>query len=413
MTSYEPYPTVEIDGGVFFPDNTVSNIRINNGRRDVLDQPNASYASVELWTDANSPLDVELSDSLTIRINKGTSGQATIFTGTISDLNISLSQYGQTGSIAIYSITAVGPFALLNKRIAGTSGYSKEYDGTRVYNILHEAFVTEWDDLDTVTTWADLPNSVTWASYDATNEALVNDLAANVDTPGQYELTAYSDGSANALDLAQQAAESARGVLWESGDGGIHYDDYAARALITPYILTADDLLADGLSTNAQWGEIINNVTIEYKNNSTKNAIDEQSKILYGELAATKSTQLENGADAQEQADSYLASRAYPRLYPEMLTVALHSPTVTDATRDALAEVYNGFRVKTDELPAVFKYTFDGFVEGYEWRLTRYTADLALYCSAYSETYLDTIWLQVPQTTTWNSYNPTTTWENA
>lgn len=413
MTSYEPYPTVEVDGGLFFDYNTIASIRVTSGRRDVLDQPNAGFANVEFWTDSNNPLDIELSDSLNIRINKGTAGTQTIFSGTISDIQITLDQFGDIGSIARYSVTAVGPLALLNKRLAGTAGYSKEFDGTRVYNILREAFITEWDDLDSVTTWAMLPNTVTWASYDATNEALVNNLAANVDTPGQYELYAYSDGTANALTLAQAAADSGRGVLCESGDGSLHYDDYAARALHTPYELTADDLLANGLATNAQWGEIINNVTVTYKANASKTARDQQSAILYGELAATKSTQLENGTDAQQQANEYLESRAYPRTYPERFGVALHSPTVTDATRDQLAAVYNGLRISTSDLPAVFGVTFDGFVEGWEWQITRYEAFINLYCSAYSETYLSQIWLQVPNTTAWNTYNPTTTWENA
>lgn len=413
MTSYEPYPTVEIDGGIFYPDNTLSSVRITSGRRDVLDQPNASFASVELWTDANTPLDVELSDSLVIAINKGTSGTQTIFTGTISDISISLPEYGDIGSIARYSVTAVGALALLNKRLAGTSGYAKQFDGTRILNILTEAFITEWDDLDSVTRWTDLPNTVSWESYDAISEHLINTLAASVDVPGQYELTAYAADEANALQLAQNAAQSGRGVLWEDGEGGLHYDDYAARALATPYELTANDLLANGLSSNSQWGEIVNDVTIVYKNGQTKNAQDQQSKILYGQLAASKTTQLEHPADAQEQADAYLYSRAYPRIYPAVFTIPLHSPTVSDGTRDQLAAVYNGLRINTADLPAVFGQTFDGFVEGWEWNLTRYEAEIALFVSAYSETYESQIWLQVPNTTTWNTYNPATIWENA
>lgn len=413
MTSYEPYPTVEIDGGIFYPDNTLSSVRISSGRKDVLNQPEPSYASIELWTDASQPLDVELSDALTVSINKGTTGTQTIFTGIISDISISLPQYGDIGSIARYSVTAVGALALLNKRIAGASGYPKEFDGTRILKILTEAFVTEWDDLDGVTTWADLPNGVTWDSYDATSLVLVDDLTANVDVPGQYELTAYAADDANAYEMAKSAAQSGRGVLWEDGIGGLHYDDYAARALATPYELTGDDLLANGLSSNSQWGEIVNDVTIVYKNGQTANAQDQQSKILYGQLAASKTTQLENLSDAEEQAEAYLYSRAYPRNYPAVFTVPLHSPTVSDATRDQLAAVYSGLRISTSDLPAVFGQTFDGFVEGWEWNLTRYTADLSLFVSAYSETYESQIWLQVPNTTTWNTYNPATIWENA
>jgi hypothetical protein len=95
-----------------------------------------------------------------------------------------------------------------------------------------------------------------------------------------------------------------------------------------------------------------------------------------------------------------------------VFSVALHSPTVTDATRDKLAEIYNGFAIKC-ALPPVFGYSFYGFVEGWEWNLTRYTADISLFVSAYSETYLDRIWLQVPNTETWNTVFPTLIWEDA
>lgn len=422
MTSYEPYPSVQIAGTNFSSDNTLSSVRISSGRKDVLNQPEPGYASVELWTDANQPLDIELSDSLRVIINKGTTGTQTVFTGTISDISISLPEYGDVGSIARYSVTAVGALALLNKRIAGTSGYHREFDGTRILNILTEAFVTEWDDLDSVTTWDNLPSSVTWESYDATSISLVDDLIPNVDTPGDFELIAYPSGSgggdANAYILAKNAAQSGRGVLWEDGLGDLHYDDYTARALRIPYELTAGDLLTNGLSTNSQWGEIVNDVTLTYGSGgggggSSVNAQDLQSKILYGQLAATKTTELHNLADAQSQANQYLTSRAYPRNYPAVFTIPLHSPTVSDATRDQLAAVYNGLRIETSALPAVFGADFDGFVEGWEWDLTRYTANLSIFVSAYSETYTSQIWLQVPNTTTWNTYNPAITWENA
>ena len=413
MTAYQPNPTVVIDGGLSIPANTISSIRIEAGRRDVLEQPQAGFANLNFFTDANEPLDIELADAVAVSIDKGTGGQETIFTGTIADITISLDAYGDIGSIARYNVTATGSLALLNRRLAGTSGYAKEFDGTRVFNILREAFVTEWDDLDNVSTWNDQPNIVTWASYDGANLALVDGLATDIDVPGQYELYAYNDGEASALDLAQTAADSGRGVLWEAADGSIHYDDYSARAFNSALELGAGDLLANGLTNNAQLGNLVNNVTISYKANATETARDDQSAILYGELAGTKDTWLESGADALEQAEAYLGSRAYPRIYPDELSVALHSPTVSDATRDALAAVYNGQRVQTNALPAVFGQVFDGFIEGWTWELTRYEAFLNLYCSAYSETYLSQIWLQVPQPTTWNTYNPTTIWENA
>lgn len=411
MTDYDPYPTVTFGGTTTYADNTISTIRITNGRYDVTEQPQPGYASIELWTDASEPLNVALSQSVSVAIDKGTAGTQEIFYGTISDIDISIDAYGSDGSIARYSITAVGPLAALNRRLVGAANYAKEFDGTRILNILSEAFLTEWDDVAPTLTWANVPNDTTWESYDAVGQALVDNLVSNIDTPGQYELMAYSDGETDAYSLASIAANSGRGVLWEGGDGELHYDDYLARSLATPLELTADDLLAQGLRSAAQWGEIVNDATVTYRAGSAE-ARDEQSIILYGQLSGTRETVLHNLADAETQAADFIASRAYPRTYPETLTIPLHSPTVSDATRDALAAVYNGLRVSTTELPAVFGTTFDGFVEGYTWNLTRYTAELALTCSAYSETYNSIIWYQVPPTQDWATYNASIQWED-
>lgn len=412
MTSYEPNPTVEFDGGLFLSDNTISSITISMGRQTVIEQPQAGYANIQLITDADQPLDIALSQSVTVRIDKGTTGTQQIFTGTIADISIEMI-YGQINSLARYTVTAVGPLALLNRHEAGAAGYAKELDGARVLNILSDAFLTSWDDVSPTLTWDDVPNNVSWASYDATNVAMITNLVTNVDA-GIYELMAYSSGSADALSLVQEAANSGRGVLWESGTGELHYDDYQSRATNSPITLTAGDILANGLRTEAQWGEISNTVAVTYRA-GTEYARDEQSTILYGELNGTRQTTLHNQADALAQAKDFVKQRAYPRMYPEQITLPLHAPTMSDATRDSMAAIYNGARIKTSALPAVFGTSFDGFVEGWSWSLTRYTAELTLVCSAVSETYSSIIWYQLPPSQTWAAYgiaNPTTRWSD-
>jgi len=310
MTDYDPYPTVTFGDTTTYADKTISSISIRMGRDDVMDQPQPGYASIRLWTDASDPLDVALSQSVSVSIDKGTTGTQEIFYGTISDIDISLDAYGSDGSIAVYSITAVGPLAQLNRRLVGAAGFAKENDGTRILNILSEAFLTEWDDVAPLLTWAGLPVGTTWDSYDAVGIALVDSLVANIDTPGQYELQAYSDGDADAYTLAVEAANSGRGVLWENGTGSLHYDDYLARSLATPLELTADDILAQGLRTAAQWGEIVNDAIVTYRAGQAE-ARDEQSIILYGQLVGTRSTQLHNLVDAEAQAADFISTTAY------------------------------------------------------------------------------------------------------
>jgi hypothetical protein len=395
-------------GAVEYADNTISSIGISLGRRDIYEQANPGIANVRLWTDADTALNVNLSDSVDIQIKDSTNAYQTIYSGIISDIDITLDAYGSEGSVAIYNITAVGPLALVNKHTTGGLGFAKEFDGTRVLNILTEVFLQDWDEVPADLIWSSVSNIATWANWDGSNITLVNDLIADIDTPGTYELAAYNDGLTDALALVQSAAQSGRGFLLESRDGSIHYDSYGARAAYVPLTLTSDDLLAAGLRQAAQWSEIVNDVTVTTYNGTEAYAADYTSQQSYGQLAGSRSTTLHNSADAEIQATAFLESRAYPRTYPEELTIPLHSPTVSDATRDALITMLVGSAVYTQSLPAVFGTTFDGFVEGMKWNLTRYTSDLTLVCSALSETYPHKVWLQIAPTVTWASYTPIT-----
>ena len=332
-----------------------------------------------------------------------------VFNGIISDIDIELPAYGDRGSVATYTITAVGPLASLQKKTAGSANYPKEFEGTRILKILSEAFLTEWDDVSPTLTWNDLPTGATWESYDGVNIQLVDDLTADIDTPGQYELMAYIDGEANALTLAQNAAQSGRGVLSEQGDGSVHYNDYSARAGFTAITLTDDDLASAGLKTAAQWAEIVNDVNVTYRA-GTANARDEQSIILYGQLTGTRDTQLHNLVDAESQAEGFKESRAYPRVYPERFVIPLHSDTISDATRDSLMTVYCGLPITTADLPAVFGTEFDGYVEGWNWRIRQKEAALTLIASAQSETYSSIVWYQIAPGTTWSAYPALVKW---
>jgi hypothetical protein len=362
-------------------------------------------------TKAVVAIDVSLSQELQIYIETPSAGDTSIFNGIISDIGIELAAYGDIGNVTTYTLTAVGPLASLNHKLSGSNNYPKEYEGDRILDILTEAFLTEWDDISATLTWADLPTDVTWASYDGVNNALVDNLATSIDTPGIYELESYNDGDANALTLAQEAAQSGFGVLSERGDGSIHYDDYSSRAGYTPLILTEDDILASGLKTAAQWSEIVNDVIVTYRAGEA-NSRDEQSIILYGQLTGTRETTLHNLADAESQADLFLEARSYPRVYPEQFVIPLHSPTVADATRDALADVYCGLPIETSDLPIVFGTTFEGYVEGWSWAIRQKQAILTLIASAQSETYPSIVWYQIPPGTTWTAYPNLVKWED-
>jgi len=372
-----------------------------------MEQPQPGYASVNLITDADTPLDIELSYPVLIKIKDTAGVDQTIFGGTVSDIDIALNQYGSVGSIAQYSITVVGALAQLNRRTAGGMNYAKEFDGTRIFNILSEVFLTAWDDIGPTITWAELPAVATWDSFDGVAEAVVANLVTDIDQPGQFELEAYNDGEANALELVQIAAQSGRGVLYEGPTGELFYDDYQSRTLETALPLTADDINSKGLRTAAQWSEIVNDASVTYRA-GTETFSDGTSIFLYGQQSGSRATVLHNAADALQQAEDFVASRAYPRMYPETISLPLHTPTMGNATRDALIAAHVSTLITTAALPAVFGTTFQGYVEGINWQLTRYTADLTLTVSEQTETYPSLIWFQIPVTTTWAGYTPNT-----
>jgi hypothetical protein len=411
VTSYDPNPVVTIDGAVI-PANTIINrIGLTFGRNDVFTQPEPGYASLELWVDADYALDVELSDPIFIDVDGAVSGTKRMFTGIISDIQISLGGFGDIGGYAIYSITAVSALASLNKRTAGEAGYDKEFDGDRIYNIAYEAFITSWSELSP-TPWELLPLAGTWDSYEGTAIALVDNLATDIDQPGQYELTAYSAEITGALQLAQQAAQSGRGILYEKGDGSLYYDDFLKRQSYTPVSLNGDDILVSGLATDAQWSEIVNNATVTYKNGQQEVWREEQSVQLYGTLAGQRDTVLENKTDAENQAFAFIEARAYPRMYPNSISVALHSPTVSDTKRDQLLDVFCGTPLSVTGLPPVFGVLFNGFVENYTWEIREKEAFLTMGNSAFSESYPSIIWLQVDPLLTWATYPPLVEWED-
>lgn len=406
MTTYTPLPSVLFNGNAY-ADDTLSSISISMGRRDIMEQPQPGYASINLITDANTPLAIELSQPVLIKIKDTNNVDQTIFGGTVSDIDISLSQFGAVGSIAQYSITAVGPLAQLNRRTAGALNYAQEFDGTRIFNILSEVFLTAWQDIAPNITWAQLPATATWDSFDGVAEALVANLVTDIDQPGQFELKAYSDGETVALDLLQIAAQSGRGVLYEGPSGELFYDDYASRVAETALALTADDINSQGLRTAAQWSEIVNDASVTYRA-GTETFADGTSIFLYGQQSGSRATVLHNAADALQQAKDFVESRSYPRMYPDTISLPLHSPTMSNATRNALIAAHVSTLLTTAALPAVFGTTFQGYVEGINWQLTRYTADLTLTLSTQTETYPNLNWFQIPVTTTWAGYTPNT-----
>ena len=409
MTTYDPNPTIYIDDVAISDDSVLNSISIRSGRNDLTVQPEAGYAAVNFWTTADVPYTFTLGQKIRVDIATPTLGDVTIFGGIVSDIDVTLEAYGQEGSVANYSIGGTGYLALLNKtKMPYTPVGVTVYSDDLIKDELVHGFLIIWNEVAPTLTWQNYDSSLTWDDLD-----VLFDYLDPIPGPaaGDYELSVPAIGVQSVLSECQTFANSARGILYERPNGKIRYEGYLERDTNTLINLTDDDILASGLSTQSSLYDIVNTVTVTYTGGEETSG-DGNSQIIYGKLEGTRDTVLANSTDAADQALAFAKARSYPKTYPRKLTIPLHSPTVSDATRDELSAVFCGSKVSVTNLPAVFDNSLLGFVENIQWEIKEKEAYLTLGCSERFETYPSQVWAQIPYATTWSVYDPLIQWED-
>jgi hypothetical protein len=372
-------------------------------------QPEAGYAAVNFWTTADVPYTFTLGQKIRVDIATPSLGDVTIFGGIVSDIDVTLEAYGQEGSVANYSIGGTGYLALLNKtKMPYTPVSVTSYSDSLIKDELVHGFLVNWDEVAPTLTWQNYDLTLTWDDLD-----VVLDYFDPIPGPaaGDYELSVPAIGVESVLSECQTFANSARGVLYERPNGKIRYEGYLERDANSLINLTDDDILAAGLSTQSSLYDIVNTVTVTYTGGEETSG-DGNSQIIYGKLEGTRDTVLANSTDAADQALAFAKARSYPKTYPRKLTIPLHSPTVSDATRDELSAVFCGTQVSVTNLPAVFDNSLLGFVENIQWEIKEKEAYLTLGCSERFETYPSIVWAQIPLASTWAGYDPIIQWED-
>ena len=407
---YTINPSVRI-ADVEYNDKAINGVTLTNGRSNVDEQPRAGYATISLVTPDNTYPTIEIDQRVTVRVDDSSGNDVVLWRGWVSDVVTTLGNYGSKGWLQQQQITAVGSLSKLNRRIVGGSGYPKEFDGDRIEQIIFETAGTTWDSWTPANDqWQDVSPLLTWASSDL--------LIGDIDTPGDFELFAYSAGEASGLTLAQTMAASGLGILYESPDGKITYDDYTSRVdevSTNGFIdISADAILAAGLSSVSRLSDLANDVEVTYKANATERFEDSNSIALYGRYSAKVSTQLEKKVDAEQRAQYYLDTRAFPRKELQQISLALHLDQVADVSRDALLPMRVSKPIRIDSLPtSIYPEIFAGFVEGYTWTINRNELFLTLNVSEYGFSQLEMNWLQVPPNLRWQNVSATLEWQEA
>jgi hypothetical protein len=413
VTVYTPVYNVSRNGEDLL-DATIDEVNIIHGRQDVQDQPFPASMTLRCFSNAGTNLNFQLDDQIEFYIDN-----LRQFIGYISQIDITMTPGTNNSNIAYYDISCAGPLAFLSRTNAANLALPEEGDATRVESLIFRAFSQLWSDLGT----AGLDN-LSWNNYAPTFQwqdfAPAYPFATNpvISATNSYTLSAEAASKTDTLTLAQSAAQSGRGILYDSRDGAITYDNYFERQTPTLEItVNSDMLLTESITSSLNTADLVNIVTIEYTGGGTQTAINQPSIDLYGPRVATKITTLENSSDALTQAADYVISRAIPQYAIRSFTVPLHIDEITAEMRGDLLtlDLNTTMTWPAALLPEPLKQYTDtiNFVEGWNLRANRTSIYLTVNQSPRSYTYGHKMWLEINNATTWITYDPLVEWKDA
>jgi len=409
MTAWTPEWALEVNGAGDITDLVIADLTITSGRSDIYSQPVASYSRFTVKNLDQSAITYDVNDSVVIKVKNSSGTYIPIFGGDITDIDLVVA----TGEPAItqnITITALGALSKLPKTL--TEGIlAKANDGDQIYTILSELLFNTWLEVPAAETWAAYNPTTTWAN--AENSGL-----GEIDRPGDYELTARSASTTDVYSLVANLAKSGLGYIYEDSSGRIGYADSTHRSqyLAANGYAYVDGgwAYASGISTSKRLGDLRNKVTITYKNGQQETAEDATSITTYGVQAENIQTTIENGADAESQAEFYLAIRAYPQYQFKAITFPMANPNIPDASRDQALNIFMGLPIDIEDLPLnIAGGRYQGFIEGWTWTSRFNALDLTIIVSPVAYSLQAFRWNNVPISETWNTISPTLDWNNA
>ena len=407
MSLWTPVWSVEIDG-VEYKDVALANLNIGSGRTDIYTQAIAGYCNLTLINLDESAITAQVNSAVTVYVNDSTGNPVALFGGSITDIIVGVQSGGSIGITQAITITALGALSRLPKVL--TDGVlSKDLDGNQIFDVLSGILYGAWNEVPAALTWAGYNPTTTWAN--AENSGL-----GEIDT-GNYELTDRTASTIDAYSLVAALATSGLGYLYENAFGQIGYADSTHRSTYLStngYVdLSANDAFAQGLELATRSGDVRNSITIQYKNNQQVSNFDQESIDIYGTLAQSIQTSLENGADATSQAAFYLGLRAYPRANFNQISFPIGSPEIDDSDRDNMLNVFMGMPVTINDLPINMGTKFQGFVEGWQFQAGVNSLTLSIYMTPTEFSIQAMKWNDVSGAETWNTISNTLIWNDA
>jgi hypothetical protein len=376
---WSPQPTITING-TDRKSITLSDVQISYGRTSVWEQARSSYARISILNTNGTDYGFDMNQTVSVKVKNVAGTDVTVFTGQITSVDNTLAGSGTIGTNAIQTITAVGPFSQMSRKIIGDTSWAKEMDSVRMTRIFNDAGQT----IDVV------------------------------DTPAIYEFAIRSAQAGDAYSLAASYATQANGYIYETSTGKVGFANESRRFIDQRdngyTVIPNDYILWGNASSQKTLADIVNQITVGYAA-GTQSALDSTSQTTYGVVAGSISTELHNSADALIQAERYVTLRAYPRTSLSSFTIPINSTNISDANRDLLISVAVGEPIEITALPIALKNTqYRGFVEGYTFSINQYEMIVTLNTTDFTYSITPTRWQDVSASLTWAGVGSTVQW---
>jgi hypothetical protein len=400
---WSPEPAVLIDGADF-TDQTIGEIVVRRGRDSVYVEPSASYASVTLRSIGDG-LPLAVGSRFEITLNSFLGARETLFSGRISDVDVSVTKAQQ--NIAGYRVTAVGPLAGANRRQVLASGRDEELDGERALAAVIDALSA---------TYEEQSFTLTWAIAQGAWEDFIGAVALDEFDSGVFQLSALdpADGGYSALSIAQEAAASGGGVLYENRFGQIAYADSARRGLTLAagdfYPIAGDILDLEGMNASSSLSELANRVLVNWASGVVESEIAE-SIVRSGLFVQRFDTILASEEDAQNRADELVQNLSLPVFKADQFRLLLNN--ADGPLLDRLVRVEPNDGVDFFGLPDALGFSqLVAFVEGVEWRIGQFRVELGLFASDERLSVGGVWWGRVSGTLEWGDVDVSLEWQD-
>jgi hypothetical protein len=383
----------------------VDTYEITNGRTSIQDQPYPITLSMRLYGDDDVYWPYNIQDPILVTLDG-----SPVFRGDITDLTVTLNGSVPGSRIQYIDVSAMGPLSKLSRKVMGVHTYPQQGDGTRIAAIIADANSLTWDEYPTYWTWANQDPTVQWT----TAGVLDYGDPSRVDQPGDYTVSALAAGTYTALDACQDAAQSGRGILWDSPlFGWIHYESFAQRNTpVNTVALTGDYIMLDGMQRTLSTSDIVTQAQVNYTGGT---AVVSEDPFAYGLFTGVRDTSLAFAGDALTQAQSFADARSSPVSYPTEIRLALHLESA-NAVRPYLIQFDPTTKLTyaAGVFPvSIYPYPLECFTEGATLQVSNTEVYMTITQSITTMTYPHPSWFQVPYNLDWVSYTASTQWKDA